>query len=136
LTTWQVEPFVSIPLLDTDILIDFLRGRVEARTLLVSYRARGDRPIISVVSVSEVWAGSRPAEKAPTAALLSALGKIPVSEKIAAMAGDFLSAYRRSHGVELADALIAATAVESNATLVTRNTKHYPMPAVTVLKPY
>ena len=123
-------------LLDTDILIDFLRGRAEARNLLASAEERGERPFISVVSVSEVWAGSRSAEKAATAALLSALGKIPVSEKIASIAGDYLRTYRRSHSVELADALIAATAADLTAVLITRNAKHYPMPAVKVLKPY
>ena len=86
--------------------------------------------------MSEIWAGSRPAERAATGALLSALNKVPVSENIASMAGEFLKAYRRSHGVELADALIAATAIEIQAVLVTRNVKHYPMPAVRLLRPY
>ena len=127
---------MPIHLLDTDILIDFLRGRGEARALLASNEAAAERPFISVVSVSELWAGSRRAEKAATGALLSTLNKIPVSEKIAAVAGNFLNAYRRTHGVELADALIAATAVEINATLVTRNVKHHPMPALRILRPY
>jgi predicted nucleic acid-binding protein len=47
-----------------------------------------------------------------------------------------LRVYRRSHGTELGDALIASTVVELGATLITRNVKHYPMPAVTVLRPY
>jgi predicted nucleic acid-binding protein len=38
-----------------------------------------------------------------------------------------LRRYRKSHGVELADALIAATAVAHSAMLWTRNRKHYPM---------
>ncbi len=62
--------------------------------------------------------------------------RIPLSEEIAVAAGDMLRTYRRSHGTELGDALIAATAVELGATLVTRNVKHYPMPAVAVLRPY
>jgi predicted nucleic acid-binding protein len=42
-------------------------------------------------------------------------------------AGLYLQRYRRSHGVEVADALIAANAVASRAQLWTRNRKHYPM---------
>jgi predicted nucleic acid-binding protein len=52
------------------------------------------------------------------------------------VAENLLRTYRRSHGIELGDALIASTAVELGATLITRNVKHYPMPAVTVLRPY
>jgi len=127
---------VAIHLLDIDLLIDFLRGRREAHALLSGYATGPDRPCISVVSVAEIWAGSRAAERATTGALLSALTKVPVSENIAASAGEFLNAYRRSHGVELADALVAATAVEVQATLLTRNVKHYPMAAVKVVRPY
>ena len=43
------------------------------------------------------------------------------------MAGKWLVKYRRSHGIEIADALIAASAVENNAELWTGNRKHYPM---------
>ena len=67
---------------------------------------------------------------------MAALNKVPVSEKIASLAGEFLNTYRRSHGVELADALIAASAIEIQALLLTRNLKHYPMPAVRLLRPY
>jgi predicted nucleic acid-binding protein len=42
-------------------------------------------------------------------------------------AGDYLKRYRKSHAVELGDALIAAGAVLNNAALWTRNRKHYPM---------
>jgi len=89
-----------------------------------------------VVSVTELWAGMRKGEESATGALLSALRKIPLSEEIALAAGNILRTYRRSHGTELGDALIASTAVELGATLITRNVKHYPMPAVTVLRPY
>ena len=127
---------MAIHLLDTDILIDFLRGHRDARAFLGRYMAAAEAPAISVVSVTELWAGMRPGEESATGALLSALRKIPLSEGIALTAGNMLRAFRRSHGTELGDALIAATAAELGATLITRNVKHYPMPAVTVLRPY
>ena len=127
---------MAVHLLDTDLLIDFLRGRAEARALLGSYDVFSNRPVVSVVSVSEIWAGAKSAEAVATNALLSTMGQIPVSEKIAWAAGTFLNTYRSSHGVEVADALIAASAVEIGATLLTRNVKHYPMPAVKLQRPY
>ncbi len=127
---------MAVHLLDTDILIDFLRGRAEARAFLGRYEAATEPPVISVVSVTELWAGMRPGEESATGALLSALRKIPLSEEIALAAGNMLTTSRRSHGTELGDALIASTAAEIGATLITRNVKHYPMPAVTVLRPY
>ena len=47
------------------------------------------------------------------------------------LAGSWLRQYRQSHGVEIADVLVAASAVENNAELWTRNRKHYPMKAIT-----
>ena len=127
---------MAVHLLDTDIRIDFLRGRAEARNLLGRYQTAADQLVISVVTVTELWAGMRKGEDRATGALLSALRKIPLSEDIALAAGDMLRTYRRSHGTELGDALIASTAVELGATLITRNVKHYPMPAVTVFRPH
>jgi predicted nucleic acid-binding protein len=46
-------------------------------------------------------------------------------------AGEYLRRYRKSHAVELGDALIAAGAVASGGRLWTRNRKHYPMPELT-----
>jgi predicted nucleic acid-binding protein len=45
-------------------------------------------------------------------------------------AGIYLRQYRRSHGIEIADALIAATVAANRAQLWTRNRKHYPMKEV------
>ena len=50
----------------------------------------------------------------------------PVS--VAEQAGAYLRKYRLSHGVGIADALIAACAVANKAELWTRNRKHYPIP--------
>ena len=52
---------------------------------------------------------------------------VPVDAEIGRKAGEYLRLYRRSHGVELGDALIAATASAHGLKLWTRNRKHYPM---------
>jgi predicted nucleic acid-binding protein len=52
---------------------------------------------------------------------------VPIDEAIGRQAGDYLKHYRKSHAVELGDALIAAAAVLNHAALWTRNRKHYPM---------
>jgi PIN domain len=51
----------------------------------------------------------------------------PVDLNIARLGGNYCRQYRHSHGVQIADALIAATARRHDARLVTRNTKHFPM---------
>lgn len=123
-------------LLDSDILIDFLRGHEKARLLISEFESAEEIPLISTVSVAELVAGMRPGEKEATEKFLILLEKIPVSESMARLAGSFLRTYRKTHGLELGDALVAGTAVATATTLVTRNVKHYPMPQVNLFRPY
>ena len=74
-----------------------------------------------------LWAGARPSEYDALSNLFLALRCTPIDEEIGRQAGAYLRKYRRSHGVEVADALIAACAGLNNAELWTRNRKHYPM---------
>jgi len=60
-------------------------------------------------------------------ALFAALTCVPIDAEIGRRAGEYLRLYAKSHGVELGDALIAATASIHGLTLWTRNRKHYPM---------
>jgi predicted nucleic acid-binding protein len=59
--------------------------------------------------------------------LFDALVCVPTDAAVGRQAGEYLRRYRKSHNVELGDALIAASAVASGATLWTQNRKHYPM---------
>jgi predicted nucleic acid-binding protein len=59
--------------------------------------------------------------------LFRALTCVPIEEQTGHLAGAYLRQYRRSHSVEVADALIAASAVASGAELWTGNNKHFPM---------
>jgi predicted nucleic acid-binding protein len=59
--------------------------------------------------------------------LLRALLCAPIDYETGRQAGDYLRQYRKSHDLQISDALIAAAAVLNHAELWTRNRKHYPM---------
>ncbi len=115
----------SILLLDTDVLVDFLRGHGEAVAFVNAHSAR---IILSSIVVAELYAGVRgDREQAVLEALVSLFRVVPVSGEIAKTGGLYKRDYGKSHGVGLADAILAATAESENAELKTLNTKHYPM---------
>jgi predicted nucleic acid-binding protein len=120
-------------LLDSDVLIDYLRGFSPA----VNYfETLGDATAISVVSVTEIFSGARNQnEEAAMNDLFSTMVVIPVDENIAREAGRLRRQFLRSHQVEIADALIAATSILHRLRLVTLNRKHYPM-ITSLLVPY
>ena len=62
--------------------------------------------------------------------LFRALMCTPIDEETGRQAGLWLQLYNRSHGVEVADALIAASAVTNRAMLWTHDRKHNPMKEV------
>lgn len=118
-------------LLDTDILIDFFRGHGEAVAFVNKYSSR---IILSSIVVAELYAGVKNDEEQTVLEnFLSLFRVIPVTTEIAKTGGLYKRAYGKSHGIGLADAILAATAEAENAHLTTLNVKHYPM--VEDLKP-
>ena len=115
-------------LVDSDILIEVSRGRNEEIVAKWMDLSNSDDAVLySPVSVAELWAGARPKEHEALKNLFQALRCAPIDDEAGRRAGLYLQQYRRSHAVELADALIAAGAVANGAELWTRNRKHYPM---------
>ncbi len=112
-------------LLDTDVLVDFLRGHMKAVDFVNKYNAR---IILSSIVVAELYAGVKgDAEQAALQHFVSLFRVVSVSAEIAEAAGLYKRDFGKSHGVGLADAILAATAEAENAELKTLNTKHYPM---------
>ena len=120
---------MSKPLLiDTDVLIDFLRGYDEAMSLVA---VNSERIVVSSIVVAELYAGVRGGadgvEQGVLERLLGLFRVVPVSSGIARLGGLYKRDYGKSHGVGLADAIVAATATVEDAELMTLNVKHYPM---------
>jgi len=113
-------------LFDSTILIAHLRGIEPATRLLVDAVDGG--ALASVISRTEIEGGMRSGERSDVARLFDGLDLVPVTDAVARRAGAHLRAHRRSHpGIDVADYLIAASAEEAAATLVTLNVKHFPM---------
>jgi predicted nucleic acid-binding protein len=112
-------------LLDTDIMVDFLRGQPKAAALV---RMHSIRIILPSIVVAELYAGVRgDGELSTMDSLIAVFRVIPVSREIARMGGLYKRDYGKSHGISLADAVVAATADAEKAELKTLNIKHYPM---------
>ena len=115
-------------LVDSDVLIEHLRGKVPAREWLVQARQSSGPLAISVVSLTEVAGGMRPPERREVMRLLGSMQRFEVTEQVAWRAATLTQEYRRSHsGIGLGDYLIAATALTEGLELATLNTRHYPM---------
>lgn len=113
-------------LLDSDVLIWLLRGRKE--TLQRLEHLEGPFAV-SVVSRAEIWAGARASEHKSIEELFLCLTTHPVDAAVADLAGHLINRHSRSgHPLELPDAMIAATAIIHDQSLVTYNTAHFPMP--------
>jgi predicted nucleic acid-binding protein len=124
---------MSAMLIDTDVLIDFLRGLEQAKSFIASLP---ERVYVSAVTVAELHVGVRNGkERAALTAFLDTMETIALDAELAAEGGLLRRDYGFSHGVGLNDALIAATALKNRLQLVTLNGKHYPM-VKNVLVPY
>lgn len=124
---------MSASLIDTNILIDFLRRRKPAVAFIHSLKVQ---PIISALTVAELFAGVKnKSESMAIHNLIDACEVVPIDEEIAEEGGRIKNRFQKSHQVGIADALIAATANIHKLKLVTLNQKHFPM-VKNKVKPY
>ena len=114
-------------LLDSDVIISWLRGYDPYAEIIPSLVAEGEVLAWTPVSVAEIYAGARRREEPQLENLFLVLEPLTLSAEIGQKAGNYLNAYSKSHGVELGDALMAATSYYFGIPLWTLNRKHYPM---------
>jgi len=111
-------------LFDTDVLIWALRGNIRASRAVDDADARA----LSVVSYMELLQGARyKPEVRAIREYLADLGFriLPLTENIGHRASIYMEEHALSHSMSMADALIAATAVEASEAILTANAKHY-----------
>lgn len=131
----QLPEHSQMILVDTCVLIDHLRGHEPARAWLSDMVAcQGVQLAYSVITLAELMAGLTAGGDQASAIenLLSIMKPVSIDEAIAKRAASYMRQWRRSHGLAMADALIAATAEEVGATLATRDNSHFPMAALLV----
>ena len=117
---------MSDPFFDTNIVIDWLRRRPEAKSELSRYR----RHRISRIAWTEVLAGEPLETRSHVQELISPFEVVEIDARVASAAADI----RHRTTMKVLDAFILATAQVNGAILVTRNTRDFParMPGIRV----
>ncbi|MBP5639920.1 MAG: type II toxin-antitoxin system VapC family toxin [Victivallales bacterium] len=111
-------------LFDTDVLIWTIRGSEKAAKLIDNDRPR----FISTVNYMELMQGARDrTEQMHIKHFLKSLefNILPITENISHRAMILVEEYALRSGMQLADALIAATACEHSLVLCSANEKHF-----------
>ena len=112
-------------LVDTDVLIDFLRGSDKAIAFIDEF---SPHIVLSPIVVAELYAGVKGADELSALDNFVSLFRVaPIDSEIAKAGGLYKRDFGKSHGLGLADAILAATADKENAELKTLSVKHYPM---------
>ena len=111
-------------LFDTDVLICVFRGNAKAGKLIEAAEER----LVSVVSYMELLQGARDKREVRTIKQFlvdCGFETVPLTENIGYRASIYMEEYGLKAGLCMADALLAATAVERQVVLCSGNRKHY-----------
>ena len=119
-------------LVDTDVIIDVLRGFKGSKEFLLKIAQEGIA--ISTITVAEVISGKESKDTVKREKILRFLRNfeiIPLTTEISIVAGEI----RRDYDIGIGDAIIAATALNSGMTVVTGNVKLVKVKGLRILKP-
>lgn len=111
---------------DTDVLIDYLRGRDPGASWIARRLEAGAGLMTTVISRFELLAGVRTRDEEAVRTLLAAIPAIPLD----VVAADRAAEVRRTleekgTGIGMGDSLIAGIVLDAGAKLATRNTRHF-----------
>lgn len=120
-------------LLDSSFVIDFLRGLPDAQARLAAIYKRGDEPLVTSIVVAEVWSGAEESAHQSIDRFFRFIEYVHPGPQSARRAGEWRRAARRDgRTLGLADAMIAATAHDCAAAVLTRNVRDFGLTPVRV----
>lgn len=125
-----------VGLIDTDIMIDEMRGDADAQAFIAAQQRHG--LLISIVTAMELVVGCRNAlELVKMQRFLHSITILPINDAASQTAYGLIENFTLSHSLQMPDALIAASALEHSLPLYTKNLKHFHMiPGLKVVRPY
>ena len=121
--------------IDADILIWHLRGERKALRFLQSLRKEGEYELwTGAMQRAEVVFFMRPEEQEATRLFLSQFRTEAVDQEVIDEAGILYRRWHPTHGIDVNDAILAATVKRTGGMIFCLNKRHYPMPEVPVSK--
>ena len=119
--------------IDTDILIWHLRGEKKAKELLTHLRDHERYNLYTgAMQRAEVVFFMRSEEEYETELFLSQIKTESVNQSIVDIAGALYRKWNPGHGIDVNDALLAATVIQTGGRIYTLNTKHFPMSEINI----
>ncbi len=114
---------------DTDVLIDYFdtsqKRHLEAKTILEENIGLSNVIISSITKMELILGATNKADLTAISKKINRFSVLLINEAINLRAIDLVQSYRLSHGLALADAMIAATAIQTELELFTYNIKDF-----------
>lgn len=121
-------------LFDTTVPISYTRRRPEVIELVEQLLSEDHQVGICAIGIAEFYSNVRPHEAEQAERLIARLGYFDITADMAVAAGVFRYEYaRRGNTLTATDTITAAVAIANDATLVTANVRHFPMPEIKIL---
>ena len=115
-------------LLDTCVIIDALNNKRGRPALLLDLVKSGHVLACCPINITEVYSGMRPKEETATEEFFASLQHVPIAPSAARLAGELKRDYaRKGTTLNVGDVIVAAVTIHNALTLLTDNTKDFPM---------
>ena len=112
-------------IIDTDIIVDVARGNEKAASFLEKMKSQYVLAISSITEMELIVGCENKRELAHLESFLSDFKRVKLDRHITDEAVDLIRRFRLSHGLLIADALIAATAKVNGTEFISKNYKHF-----------